>query len=333
MVIAIIDSGISEAFEHFNIIGGISFFYAANNEIECNADLRDMNGHGTMICKVISSINPNVSFYIVKILDKNNRASSELLLHALDYLISCKMDIDIILMSLATIDNAYIEKMNSLINELYSKGVILIASAHNKYDVSYPAVLENVIGVKGARLYTNKIYYNKSASIECIADSSLVYCNYNTKNSIFKTFGGTSKAAAIVAACISQLEKSNLTIENREITLNLKFGAVNYETFLMKNNLSEKGEKNLCTYNYIGNDKRNYELIKLINTFCTGLSKTQISERPLWHLIDSLETMNIILINAANMFEIDSRSVVYTGSDLYSVNNLCNKLYIMEENK
>lgn len=123
--IAIVDSGI-DLTVHKNIIGFVDF---TKNNKEISNDIYDSNGHGTKCVSVISKVNPSVEFFVVKILNDQNRCDSKSLLEALKYLLD--VDVNIINMSLATNDLTYYKEYSEICNQLYSQGKIIIAALSN----------------------------------------------------------------------------------------------------------------------------------------------------------------------------------------------------------
>lgn len=327
MVIAVIDSGINSKVRNIKIVNKVCFCYGHNGQIERTTDTKDLNGHGTLICKLIQSINSENSFFIVKILNKENRASSELLIRALEYLLD--YEIDIVLMSLATVDDRNLDKLKLCVRNLYNRNVVMISSVHNKYPISYPAVFDEVLGVCGMKFYSNEIYFDEKKNIEFIADSSFLYGDFNGKE--MRILAGTSKAAAVVAARISQIPNfEQIQKCERNKTLHFYFGSSSFEQFMSEHNLSLRSEDNLHVRPYIGKDDRNLKVMELITRYNCDLSISDVKKKPLWHLIDSLDTLNQFLKEVFGFFNICSDEVVYSGNDLYSIDNLCNKLYGME---
>lgn len=327
MVIAVVDSGINTKVRNLKIVNKVCFCYGHSGQIEKKKDTEDLNGHGTLICKLIQSINNENSFFIIKILNKENRASSELLIRALEYLLD--YDIDIVLMSLATVEDRNLDKLKLCVRNLYNRNVVMISSVHNKYPISYPAVFNEVLGVRGMKFFSNDIYYDEKRNIEFIADSSFSYGDFNGKE--MRALGGTSKAAAVVAARISQIPNLKQIQKCERIkTLHFYFGSSSFEQFMSEHNLSLRSEENLHVRPYIGRDDRNLKVMELITKYNCDVSISDVKKKPLWHLINSLDTLNQLLREVIVFFNISIDDIVYSGNDLYSIDNLCNKLYEME---
>ena len=93
--IAIIDSGIDLDFYENNVIKYVEYTEETGDESEY-----DSNGHGTLCCSTMLSINPAIQFVVIKILNEKNLCSDERLLRALNLLKD--VDVDIINLSLST---------------------------------------------------------------------------------------------------------------------------------------------------------------------------------------------------------------------------------------
>lgn len=208
--IAVVDSGIDEDLypdkvtQHFDFVG--------ENEGE-------KNKHGNLCCSAILRIDPDVEIYDIKILNKFNCCSIKTLLEALEYI--GKTDVDIINLSLAsnTINNYYNEYF-SLINRLIESGKIIIASLSNNRTKSYPASLENVIGVDGSLFINDNTYwYNSELEIQCIADGKPIFLK--AENSKFEMFGGNSKATSIFTGIVSKYLSKSIVKDFQSIQIGL----------------------------------------------------------------------------------------------------------------
>ena len=84
---------------------------------------------------------------VIKVLDKYGRTNIQILEEALKSLID--KDIDIINLSLSVVKSEMVGDLYKICEELNKKGKILVCSLANGFNESYPAVFDNVIGVKG----------------------------------------------------------------------------------------------------------------------------------------------------------------------------------------
>ena len=217
MNIAIIDSGININNKHIahTILDGISI--CSENELT-SSDFTDLNGHGTYCAEIITRICPQAKFIIVKILNSNNQGSSECLLKALKYLEN--RDVDIINMSLSTYHHDFREQLQKACERLHSKGVVMVSSLANHAKSSYPAVFNNVLGVRGKIFLGERDYiYCPDQSIQCIASSVPVLVN--DLDGKYTFFGGNSKATAIITGILAEL----LCRDKKKTDINSLFAA------------------------------------------------------------------------------------------------------------
>lgn len=222
--VAIIDSGIDVDNTQFKnrITDGIGFRYDSETGKKTSDDsFKDENGHGTSCASLIKRIATNTDFYIVKILNKDAETNSKALLQALKYLSS--MNIRLINLSLATIDEEYLEEIKEVCNLLRQSGKIIVCSLDNRNNRSFPAVLDSVIGVRGGIFNSQELFwFNRAYEIQCVADIVPIYAP--TINGAYWLFGGNSKATALFTGHIANIlseqpdisfEKLNEVLERR----------------------------------------------------------------------------------------------------------------------
>lgn len=177
--VAIIDSGIHMTDTDIcsMVSKGFSIDYSDGNTVYQN-EYNDLNGHGTYCASIIRRFCPDVKLTIIKILDQCKMGRSECLIEALHYLYH--NPVDVISMSLSTQDNQYEKELGIICKKIEESGMIMVSSLANHAEISYPAVYEGVIGVKGALFLEEKEYiYHPDRVIQCQGSSIpvKVLCN------------------------------------------------------------------------------------------------------------------------------------------------------------
>lgn len=159
MKIAILDSG-------------YDFSQILQNEIILNLNFtnesnKDENGHGTCIIKLIDSINSNIEFYILKILEKNCTGKLKSLKEALLEVIQCNVDIVNLSLGIETIIEDC--ELQRILEECLSRGIIIITSESNTGKTNYLSLNNQIVSIQGKleHLNTNKniIYMDNSPRI------------------------------------------------------------------------------------------------------------------------------------------------------------------------
>ena len=119
--------------------------------------------------------------------------------------------VDIVNMSLSTQDEQFGKELWEICGKMKRSGMILVSSLANHAEISYPAVCEGVIGVRGSQFLKEKEYiYHSDETIQCLGSSIPVLVE--GLNGIYTFFGGNSKAAANISGIIAaQLQKSGTT--------------------------------------------------------------------------------------------------------------------------
>jgi Subtilase family len=159
MDIAVIDSGMNPWHSHVGeVAGGVSLREDPVAGVVEEEDFSDEIGHGTAIAGLIREKVPRARLHAIKIFQKELRASTEVLLAALERAI--RMRFKIIHLSLGTERREDRSELDRLCRDACRKRIVIVASARSPDDEVYPAALGTVIGV----------YWNP----EC-HESSLVY--------------------------------------------------------------------------------------------------------------------------------------------------------------
>lgn len=199
--IAIVDSGLqtNSTIYKYNFIDGIQIGYPDN---KLDSNIEDLNGHGTYCANIITDVNPDIQLFIVKILNKGALANHESLIKALEYLLD--IDVKIINLSLSVKYWSDIDRLYKLCKKLVAQGKIIISALANKCESSFPAIFDNVIGVRGIKNSRNTLYkYNKKHTIQCECDADpIILPGINSKYGLFM---GNSKATALFTGHISKI--------------------------------------------------------------------------------------------------------------------------------
>jgi subtilisin len=199
--VAILDSGCNIDYKE-----GISL-------IDCT--VRDYNGHGTLMARIIKEEAPSAELYIVKVMDKDGLCpSEEAVIRGIEWAVSRR--VDLINMSLRLRDS---ERLYAAITKAYNKGIIIFAAAGNKgsriavltnqgaldlKEVAYPAKYDEVIAVGAVNQY-GRVYDSSIQGKEV----ELICRGYRG------TYKGTSIASAyatgIAASLLSKNHSANST--------------------------------------------------------------------------------------------------------------------------
>jgi subtilisin family serine protease len=151
--VAILDTGIQGNHEDLPaLVGGTSTVDSSNY-------YEDGNGHGTHVAGIVAAqINavgvvgtaPGVDLYSVKVLDSGGHGTISSILAGIQWASGEENDIDIISMSLGTME--YSQALKDACDAAYATGLLLFAAAGNNGDqvdksINYPAAFSSVIAV------------------------------------------------------------------------------------------------------------------------------------------------------------------------------------------
>lgn len=193
--IAILDSGIDLENYESHVMKYIEYTEEPDGE-----NIYDSNGHGTLCCSVMLSVNSDIQFIIIKILNEKNLCSDERLIRALNYL--KEVDVDIINLSLSTDSWESSDRYRKVIAELVDQGKVIVAATTNGNKDSLLSNLNGTIGIYGNLFNDPKDYwYQKGREVQCVANS-MPYL-YKGMQGQYEMFGGNSKATALFSGIVS----------------------------------------------------------------------------------------------------------------------------------
>ena len=144
--IAIIDSGLDCTQITENDICGIHFFYTEDGEIIQDNDISDDIGHGTAVHHQVVSRCSDAKIINIKIFDKDVECTVELLVEAIRFLTE-NCDVKIVNISNGITCCEDLNTLSEACNKLNDNGTIIVSAFSNFGAISYPAALDNVIGV------------------------------------------------------------------------------------------------------------------------------------------------------------------------------------------
>ena len=180
--VVIIDTGVNGADEAYSVVG---------------TDVKDNNGHGTLMAKLIKKYSDNKAYIIsVKAIADNGKGTVSDVYAALQF--ASEQKADIILMAISIRNKADYSSLGTFIEEIASK-TILVASAGNNNDDAgkfLPAGLNNVLTVGAV---TND-YHKESAS------------NYGSLVNYYAVAESTSEAAAVFTGKLIVKDVTNIVV-------------------------------------------------------------------------------------------------------------------------
>lgn len=260
--------------------------------IDIGLGWKDNNGHGSQIVNVNKSLFNKVSINSIKILDEKKQCGLDTLLSALD--IIKETDVDIICLALAIeqeeINPKLLKEIEQRFIQITKQGKIVISALHNKKNNSYPASLNNVIGVRMVLPSTRTAFYTPSKKIQCELQVEPVICY--SLDGIYKPFTGNSMASAFffghVCNILLDYQKRISFNQLEQILSNQTNADLSFNKIECRYDKNEK-EKLINIKNLVAqlvrsyfpdlNDNRIFERIKniqLLNDFIHSLSRLDL---------------------------------------------------------
>jgi len=229
--IAVLDTGVN--FSLLDLISGPDI-------INGDGDASDDHGHGTLTAQLLRAPVTNFPLmgsevYAVKVLDNEGIGQTEDIIAGLDWAIENNMDI--LSMSFNGPDSFLIKEK---IDEAYSNGILLIASAGNSGNetILFPAGYDSVIAAGSINQALEKSSFSSyGEKLELMAPGEGIILTFDGEN--YFSFEGTSFSSPLVAVIAASLFSENAGTNNVEVRQVLRTTAVD---------LGEQGRDNFYGY-------------------------------------------------------------------------------------
>lgn len=202
VVVAVLDSGVDS--DHQDLKGALLAQYDVTG-----GNGEDTTGHGTHCIGLISAqknsdgvtgVSPGAKVISIKVMDKNNHGTVDMLRDGLKLAIA--LDVDIINLSLGTKTHPGPE-VELLLDEAEAKGIVVVAASGNENGpVLFPARFDNVIAVSGIDEAGMKANFS-NFGIENVVCAPAVGLVSTFTNGRYAKMSGTSMAAPVITGVLT----------------------------------------------------------------------------------------------------------------------------------
>ena len=145
--VAIVDTGVDA--EHPALEGCVKSTLEVafeGRQLVCRATSDgDPVGHGTACAGIIHALAPEAELHSLRVIGHQAAGSLEQLLFGLKWAID--QDMDVINLSLGTVQKRLMSALQELVDQAYYKSQIVVTAANNQQQVSYPANFASLIAV------------------------------------------------------------------------------------------------------------------------------------------------------------------------------------------
>jgi len=210
--------------------------YEINIKDDSDYDEKKLS-HSTLCSKIfLNNIKANCDLYFLNIWDeKEQNANINSLITALDWCLD--QNINIINLSIGSVRFADLDKIVDAVNKLHANGTIVVSAASNAKTLTFPAALDNTIGVMNISQSNDKkkgFYFRDNP-----ADFINIACYTQNKsfvhaNSYYHLNCSNSFATPIITAVVNDYFAKGFTQFNEVISL-LKKKSLKQKPKILKN--------------------------------------------------------------------------------------------------
>lgn len=309
--IAVIDDGVNEGYFKLGELEN-------NIEITADQDINPRTGydpfmlsHGSVCAAIIRKYLPDFRLSSIKILDQDMKGMASHLSKAIYW--CADNDVDLINLSLGTIDYRDFEDIRNAVDYSFRKGLIIVAACSNRNIYTCPASFSKVIGVcseRGLNLregeYIYDMYSAKGVEITAVGRHRL----YDYKGKVYETPAQNSYAApgitAIVGSMLQRGLDKNLAAIRSELLKNS-----------CKNNTLKQAPGN-SVYGPRDNCQKSIDVPVIV--VWDYISEDCLLERELLYCFRK-DGYNAVLITDKPVAAVDGDGVIKVGEDCSVENN------------
>lgn len=203
--IAILDTGVEAS--HPALEGCVKGTYAVVSNgarLECvPAEGTDPVGHGTACAGIVHVWAPEAEIHSVRVLGTSATGTGEQFIYGLHWSID-RGDFDLINLSVGTLQQRFQSALHELADYAYWKGILLVAAAHNRQLVSYPAHFASLIAVESGS-FENALSFNYRLERPVEIEAHGAYVRAPSPGGKYQMWTGTSFACPHVTAIAARL--------------------------------------------------------------------------------------------------------------------------------
>jgi hypothetical protein len=133
-----------------------------------DADVVDLDGHGTACADLLLGIAPEVTIHPVRVFHRFRRTSLEVLLAGLGWAV--EQGVDVVHLSLGSVRPAAARPLYRACETARRAGSVVVAAAEPVRGGGYPAMFDNALGVAaGSFANVHHYLYRAEHAVECVA--------------------------------------------------------------------------------------------------------------------------------------------------------------------
>jgi subtilisin family serine protease len=203
--VAILDTGVEAS--HPALEGCVKGTYAVvakGSGLECDpVEGTDPVGHGTACAGIIHAWAPEAEIHSVRVLGKSAVGTGEQFIYGLHWAID-RGEFDVVNLSVGTLQQRFQAALHELADYAYWKRILLVAAAHNRHLVSYPAHFASLISVENGS-FSHELSFNYRLDRPVEIEAHGAYVRAPSPGGKYQMWTGTSFACPHITAIAARL--------------------------------------------------------------------------------------------------------------------------------
>lgn len=207
--VAILDTGVETDHPALDgVIKSAQQIVTKGRSLNCEpAEDGDLVGHGTACAGIIHDLAPEAELHSLRVIGRDASGTLEQLIYGLKWAI--EQDMDVINLSLGTVQKRMVNQMHDLVDTAYFKGQILVAAANNFSKVCYPAHFASLIAVD-SHAFEDPLEFHFRLGRPVETSAKGIYVRAPSPGGKYRFFTGTSFACPHITGLVCRL-KSELS--------------------------------------------------------------------------------------------------------------------------
>jgi hypothetical protein len=198
--VAVVDSGWNHRIPHPRVGAGIGLVHPDEEfGLRRSDDDNDRNGHGTTCSRIVLFTAPQAMVLPIRVFGRRLETTVDHLCEALR--IAVEKGVEVVNMSLATTSGDAVVRLYAACEYARNHGITIVAAADGRTKLGFPAVFENVVGVRAGNVDSpSSVEFHPEEPVKFVACGTLPWLRPKLEGEVRR--GSSSFAAAHLSGIV-----------------------------------------------------------------------------------------------------------------------------------